>query len=221
MAIEFKKTVSARILAPLLLVIVVAACGPTDLTKENESPEAHSSIEEGEYKAKLTSAVAQFELEFVNFYLSIGSLTEELLTDFLEHSDDPNKGYLAALKRIKKIDESTVDFFRVGVEVKHLTSDDFDESISGADRAMIMELNPLVVEPMNLVSEFLQTARDAATALSVVDKPKWITLQDQLVEIAQRYYETGSSRGLLYQSLGKQLEDLTLRTSFFELGRAF
>jgi hypothetical protein len=84
-----------------------------------------------------------------------------------------------------------------------------------------MELTPLVIDSMELVSEFLQVSRDAATALSIVDKPKWISLQDNLVEIAQKFDETGTARGLLYRSLGEKLEDESLRGLFYELGETF
>jgi hypothetical protein len=163
----------------------------------------------------------QFEVEFGDFYLSIGNLTEDLLIDFLENSDDANKGYLAALKRIRSISDSTDDFFRLGTEVKHLTSDEIDLSFSENDKILIMKLKPLVIEPMNLVSEFIQVARDAATALSIADKPTWVSLQDNLVEIAQKYYETGTARGQLYRSMGESLEDESLRASFYDLGKTF
>ena len=74
---------------------------------------------------------------------------------------------------------------------------------------------------MNLVSEFIQVARDAATALSIADKPTWVSLQDNLVEIAQKYYETGTARGQLYRSMGESLDDESLRASFYDLGKTF
>ena len=100
-----------------------------------------------------------------------------------------------------------------------MTSDEIDPSFSENDKILIMELKPLVVDPMDLVSEFIQVARDASTALSVVDKPTWVSLQDNLVEIAQKYVETGTARGLLYRSLGERLEDESLRAWFYKLGK--
>ena len=216
-----KKSISASFLAISLLSPAVGACGSSTPANSEANTEIAGSDEEKNYRDDLMAATLEFEMEFIDFYSAIGNLTEDLLTDFLENSDDPNKGYLAALKRIRSIDDSTDDFFRYGVEVKHLTSDEIDTDFSETDRIMIEEINPLIVEPMDLVSEFLQVARDAATALSIVDKPKWISLQDKLVELAQKYYETGTNRGKVYQSLGEKLEDESLRTSFYDLGKTF
>ena len=216
-----KKSISASFLVVSLLVPVLGGCGSSTPAKSEGNTETEGSVDEKNYRADLMAAALEFEMEFINFYSGIGNLTEDLLTDFLENSEDPNKGYLAALKRIRSIDDSTDDFYRYGVEVKHLTSDEIGTDLSEADRNMIEEINPLVVEAMDLVTEFLQVARDAATALSIVDKPKWISLQDKLVELAQKYYETGTNRGKVYQSLGEKLEDESLRTSFYDLGKTF
>ena len=216
-----KKSISASFLVVSLLAPVLGGCGSSNPAKSEAKTETEGSVDERNYRADLLAATLEFEMKFIDFYSAIGDLTEDLLMDFLENSEDPNKGYLAALKRIRSIDDSTDDFFRYGVEVKHLTSDDIDTDLSETDRIMIEVIKPLVVEAMDLVSEFLQVARDAATALSIVDKSKWISLQDKLVDLAQKYYETGTNRGKLYQSLGEKLEDESLRTSFYDLGKTF
>ena len=216
-----KKNFLARFLAGSLVLLTLAACGSSDPAKIEADTSVETSVDGKNYRSDLFSAAAQFEIEFVDFYLIIGNLTEDLLTDFLENSDDANKGYLAAIKRIRSIDDSTDDLFRFGTEVKHLTSDEIDLSLSENDKTLITEINPSVIEAMNLVSEFLQVAMDAATALSIVDKPTWVSLQDNLVEIAQKYYETGTSRGQLYKSLGESLENESLRASFYDLGETF
>ena len=216
-----KKNISASFLAGSLSLFALAACGSSDPAKIEANREIETTVDENNYRNDLMLSALQFEVEFGNFYLSIGNLTEDLLIDFLENSDDANKGYLAALKRIRSISDSTDDFFRLGTEVKHLTSDEIDLSFSENDKILIMKLKPLVIEPMNLVSEFIQAARDAATALSIADKPTWVSLQDNLVEIAQKYYETGTARGQLYRSMGESLEDESLRASFYDLGKTF
>jgi hypothetical protein len=204
-----------------LSLLALAACASSDPVKIEANTGVETSVYEKNYRSDLFSASAQFEIEFVDFYLGVGNLTEDLLTDFLENSEDANKGYLAAIKRIRSIDDSTNDLFHFGTEVKHLTSDEIDLSLSENDKILIIEINPLAIEAMNLASEFLQVARDAATALSIVDKPTWVSLQDELVEIAQKYYETGTARGRLYKSLGESLEDESLRASFYDLGETF
>ena len=216
-----RTVILASFLTVSLLMPILGGCGSSTPAKSEAKTGIENSDEDKNYRNGLITSTLEFEMKFINFYSAIGNLTEDLLIDFLENSDDPNKGYLAAIKRVRSIDDSTDDFFRFGTEIKHLTSDDIDPSLSENDRAMIEKLNPLVIEPMNLVSEFLQVARDAATALSIVDKPKWISLQDKLVELAQTYYETGTSRGRLYQTLGEELEDNTLRTTFYDLGKTF
>ncbi len=216
-----KKTISANFLVGCLSLLALAACASSDPVKIEANTGVETSVYEKNYRSDLFSASAQFEIEFVDFYLGVGNLTEDLLTDFLENSEDANKGYLAAIKRIRSIDDSTNDLFHFGTEVKHLTSDEIDLSLSENDKILIIEINPLAIEAMNLASEFLQVARDAATALSIVDKPTWVSLQDELVEIAQKYYETGTARGRLYKSLGESLEDESLRASFYDLGETF
>ena len=213
--------ISTSLLAGSLSLFALAACGSSDAVEIEANREIETTVDENNYRNDLMLATVQFEIEFADFYLSIGNLTEDLLIDFLENSDDANKGYLAALKRIRSISDATDDLFRFGTEVKHLTSDEIDLSFSENDKILIMKLKPLVIEPMNLVSEFLQVARDAATALSIVDKPTWVSLQDNLVEIAQKYYETGTARGQLYRSMGESLEDESLRASFYDLGKTF
>lgn len=221
MIFKTKINILTSLLTVSLLMPVLSGCGSSTPEKSAAKSGTDNSVEEKEYRDVLIAATLEFEMKFIDFYSAIGNLTEDLLTDFLENSDDPNKGYLAAIKRVRSIEDSTDDFFRFGTEIKHLTSDEMDPSLSENDRVMIEKLNPLVIEPMGLVSDFLQVARDAATALSVVDKPKWISLQDKLVDIAQTYYETGTSRGRLYKSLGQQLDDIDLRTSFYDLGQTF
>lgn len=216
-----RSVISTSLLAGSLSLFALAACGSSDPAEIEANREIETTVHENNYRNDLMLATIQFEIEFADFYLSIGNLTEDLLIDFLENSDDANKGYLAALKRIRSISDSTDDFFRFGTEVKHLTSDEIDLSFSENDKILIMELKPLVIDSMNLVSEFLQVARDAATALSIVDKPTWVSLQDKLVEIAQKYYETGTARGSLYRSLGESLEDESLRASFYDFGETF
>jgi len=216
-----KLTISAHFLVAGLSLLALAACGSSDPVKIEANTGVETSVYKKNYRSDLFSAAAQFEIEFVDFYLGIGNLTEDLLTDFLENSEDANKGYLAAIKRIRSIDDSSDDLFHFGTEVKHLTSDEIDLSLSENDQILIIEINPLAIEAMNLASEFLQVARDAATALSIVDKPTWVSLQDKLVEIAQKYYETGTARGRLYKSLGEGLEDESLRASFYDLGETF
>lgn len=218
---QAKRTISVLILTGSISSLAFTACSPSVPSEIEASMKTEAPVEEKNYTNNLLSAVAQFEIEFGDFYLSIGDLTEELLTDFLENSEDANKGYLAAIKRIRSISDSTDDFFLLGTEIKHLTSDEFDKNISEADKVQIQELNPLVVDSMELVTEFLQVARDAATALSIVDKTAWVSLQDDLVEIAQKYYDTGIARGRLYQSLGENLENESLRALFFELGQIY
>ncbi len=216
-----RKSLSASILVSSLLLLPITACGASDPSDRGENTGTKDFVDEKNYGDELIAAATQFEVEFIDFYLSIGNLTEDLLTDFLENSDDANKGYLAAIKRIRSISDSTDDFFRFGAELDHLTSDEIDQGLSEEDRILILELNPLVVDSMNFVDEFLQVSRNAATALSIVDKPTWVLLQDDLVEIAQKYYETGTARGRLYRSLGERLGDENLRASFFDLGETF
>ena len=216
-----KKNISASFLAGSLSLFALTACGSSDPAEIKANRDIETTVDENNYRNDLMLSALQFEVEFGDFYLSIGNLTEDLLIDFLENSDDANKGYLAALKRIRSISDSTDDLFRLGTEVKHLTSDEIDLSFSENDKTLIMKLKPLVIEPMNLVSEFVQVARDAATALSIADKPTWVSLQDNLVEIAQKYYETGTARGQLYRSMGERLEDEILRASFYDLGKTF
>lgn len=219
--LKTRKDVLACFVAGSLSIFALTACGSSESAEVEAKREQETSVDENNYQNDLISAAVEFEINFNDFYLSIGDLTEELLTDFLENSDDANKGYLAAIRRIRSIDDSTEDFFGFGTELKHLTSDEIDTSFSENDKILIMELEPFVVDSMELVSEFLQVARDAATALSIVDKPTWIFLQDKLVEIAQKYYETGSARGLLYRSMGERLDDQSLRGLFYELGETF
>ena len=202
-------------------MIALTACGSSDSAEVDTKREIETSVDENNYRNNLLLTAAQFEDQSIDFYLSIGNLTEDLLTDFLENSDDANKGYLAAIKRIRSIDDSTDDFFRFGTELKHLTSDELDPSFSENDKILIMGLKPLVIDSMDLVSEFIQVARDAATALSIVDKPTWVSLQDNLVEIAQKDNETATARGLLYRSLGERLEDESLRALFYDFGEIF
>lgn len=221
MILKTKNAILAGFLAGTLPLFALTACGSSDSAEVETKRDSETLVDENNYRNDLITSAAQFEVEDIDFYLSIGDLTEELLTDFLENSDDANKGYLAAIKRIRSIDDSTDDFFDSGIELKHLTSDEIDPSLSENDKILIMELKPLVIDSMELVSEFLQVARDAATALSIVDKPTWVSLQDNLVEIAQKLYETGTARGLLYRSLGEKLEDESLRGLFYELGETF
>jgi hypothetical protein len=219
--LKTKNATLAVFLAGILPLFALTACGSSDSAEVETERDTETPVDENNYRGDLISAAIEFEIESVDFYLSIGDLTEDLLIDFLENSDDANKGYLAAIKRIRSIDDSTNDFFDFGTELKHLTSDEIEASFSKNDTRLIMELTPLVIDSMELVSEFLQVSRDAATALSIVDKPKWISLQDNLVEIAQKFDETGTARGLLYRSLGEKLEDESLRGLFYELGETF
>jgi hypothetical protein len=219
--LKIKKSISASFLAGSLSLSGLAACGSSDSGKIEADSGIETTADENNYQYELAMATGQFELKFGDFYLSVDHLTEDLVTDFLENSDDASKGYLAALQRIRTIDDSTEDFFRYGAELKDLTSDNIDSGFSENDKVLIMEFTPLLVEPMNLVSEFLQVARDAATALSIADKTTWISLQDNLVEIAQKYYETGTARGMLYRSLGENLEDEDLRAIFYKFGKTF
>jgi hypothetical protein len=215
------RTVFTNFLAISLSLLALTACVTTSSADQEAHRELETTVEANDYRNNLVLTIAQFEMEFIDFYLNIGNITEDLLTDFLENSDDANKGYLAALKRIRIIDDSTDDFFRLGTELKHLTLDEMDPTLTENDETLIAELNPLVIDPMDQVSEFLQVARDAATALSIVDKPKWISLQDKLVNIAQEYYETGTARGMLYRSMSESLEDEILRAAFYDLGETF
>lgn len=202
-------------------VLALVACSQSKVLEAETSIQTKVSFESNKFRGDLLTAATDFETEFIRFYLAIGDLTEDLLSDFLKHADDANKGYLAALKRIRALDDSTKQFFDSGVELKHLTSDEIDPELSDNDKVLLTKIEPLVIQAMNLVSQFLQVARDAATALSVVDRPTWVTLQDELVEIAQNYYATGTSRGQMYQSLGERLDSQGLRDGFRILGEAF
>ena len=221
MIAKTRRTALTSVLTISLSLPMLTACASSSSNNRKANTKSETSVEENDYRNDLISSALQFEAEFIDFYLGIDNLTEYLLTDFLENADDANKGYLAAIKRIRSIDDSTDDFFRLGTELKHLTSDGIDPRLSGHDKTLITELNPLVIESMDHVDEFLQVARDAATALSIIDKQTWTSLQDNLAEIAQEYYETGTARGLVYRSMGEGLDDERLRPAFYDLGETF
>ena len=110
MILKNKKTILAKFLAGSLSLLALTACGSFDSAEVEAKREIETSVDENSYRNDVLSVAAQFEDKFIDFYLSIGNLTEDLLTDFLENSDDANKGYLAAIRRIRSIDDSTDDF---------------------------------------------------------------------------------------------------------------